>query len=236
MAAIRKIKGSLVNVDSAVYVGEETYLFYDIVTGCLRMYDGTPGGKPICGGGASGSSIEVLEFANLASFPATGEAGIIYVALDTNLLYRWDGAAYVGVGGASGSTFGSEFQTATASGVTSTTSTAFLNKLSFTTTSVPAGTYRIAISYGWNHDSAGSDFEAQFLEDTVVLGEIHKQEPKDSAGAFSTTGTSQRQYTHKVHYSTLTAGTHTYDFDFRTDTLGTASSVWEVIIEFWRVA
>ena len=38
---------------------------------------------------------DVLEFVNLASFPATGETGKIYVALDTNKTYRWSGSAYV---------------------------------------------------------------------------------------------------------------------------------------------
>jgi hypothetical protein len=38
---------------------------------------------------------DIKEFANLASFPATGEASIIYVALDTNIIYRWSGSAYV---------------------------------------------------------------------------------------------------------------------------------------------
>ena len=38
---------------------------------------------------------DVLEFANLASFPATGESGKIYVALDTNKTYRWSGSVYV---------------------------------------------------------------------------------------------------------------------------------------------
>ena len=38
---------------------------------------------------------DVLEFANLASFPATGESGKIYIALDTNKTYRWSGSVYV---------------------------------------------------------------------------------------------------------------------------------------------
>ena len=38
---------------------------------------------------------DVLEFADLASFPATGETGKIYVALDTNKCYRWSGSAYI---------------------------------------------------------------------------------------------------------------------------------------------
>lgn len=37
---------------------------------------------------------DVLEFANLASFPVTGEAGKLYIAIDTNLVYRWTGSIY----------------------------------------------------------------------------------------------------------------------------------------------
>ena len=37
---------------------------------------------------------DVLEFANLASFPATGESGKIYIAIDTNITYRWTGTGY----------------------------------------------------------------------------------------------------------------------------------------------
>ena len=37
---------------------------------------------------------DVLEYNNLASFPATGEAGKIYVAKDTNKTYRWSGTQY----------------------------------------------------------------------------------------------------------------------------------------------
>jgi trimeric autotransporter adhesin len=40
---------------------------------------------------------DVLEYANLATFPVTGEAGKIYVALDTNRTYRWSGSAYIEV-------------------------------------------------------------------------------------------------------------------------------------------
>ncbi len=38
---------------------------------------------------------DVLEYANLASFPGSGATGKIYVALDTNKTYRWSGSAYV---------------------------------------------------------------------------------------------------------------------------------------------
>jgi hypothetical protein len=38
---------------------------------------------------------DVLEFANQAAFPATGETGKIYIALNTNAQYRWSGSAYI---------------------------------------------------------------------------------------------------------------------------------------------
>lgn len=38
---------------------------------------------------------DVLEFASLANFPATGESGKIYIAIDTNITYRWSGTGYV---------------------------------------------------------------------------------------------------------------------------------------------
>ena len=38
---------------------------------------------------------DVLEFADLASFPATGVTEKIYVALDTNKIYRWSGSVYI---------------------------------------------------------------------------------------------------------------------------------------------
>lgn len=45
---------------------------------------------------------DVLEFANLAAFPATGESGKIYVALDTSLIYRWTGTVYLQIPGGVG--------------------------------------------------------------------------------------------------------------------------------------
>ena len=37
---------------------------------------------------------DVLEYANLASFPLLGEASKLYIAIDTNLVYRWSGSTY----------------------------------------------------------------------------------------------------------------------------------------------
>lgn len=45
---------------------------------------------------------DVLEFANLAAFPVTGETAKIYVDLATNLTYRWSGSAYVEISSSNG--------------------------------------------------------------------------------------------------------------------------------------
>ena len=57
--------------------------------------DGSQGTK------ATSEFKDVLEFANFASFPVTGETSKIYLALDTNLQYRWTGSVYVQIGGGS---------------------------------------------------------------------------------------------------------------------------------------
>ena len=68
-------------------------------SGVERAYiinaDGSQGTK------ATSEFKDVLEFADFASFPTTGETEKIYLALDTNKTYRWTGSAYVQIGGSS---------------------------------------------------------------------------------------------------------------------------------------
>lgn len=47
---------------------------------------------------------DILEFAALGNFPATGETGKIYVANATGKIYRWSGSAYVEISPSPGST------------------------------------------------------------------------------------------------------------------------------------
>ncbi len=47
---------------------------------------------------------DVLEYANLAAFPGTGETGKMYVTLDNNKIYRWSGTVYVEISGSPGTT------------------------------------------------------------------------------------------------------------------------------------
>lgn len=45
---------------------------------------------------------DVLEYANLAAFPGTGEAGKIYIAIDSGFTYRWTGSVYAQITGGGG--------------------------------------------------------------------------------------------------------------------------------------
>jgi hypothetical protein len=47
---------------------------------------------------------DVVEYANLAAFPATGEVGKILVARDTGKIYRWSGSAFIEISPSPGST------------------------------------------------------------------------------------------------------------------------------------
>jgi hypothetical protein len=49
---------------------------------------------------------DVLEYTNLASFPAIGTTGKIYVDLATNKIYRWSGSTYIEVSPSVGTTWG----------------------------------------------------------------------------------------------------------------------------------
>jgi hypothetical protein len=40
---------------------------------------------------------DVVEAADLAAFPATGETGKIYLAIDTGKIYRWSGSTFVNI-------------------------------------------------------------------------------------------------------------------------------------------
>jgi hypothetical protein len=47
---------------------------------------------------------DVLEAANFAALPVTGESGKVYITLNDNAQYRWGGSAYVEIVGSPGST------------------------------------------------------------------------------------------------------------------------------------
>lgn len=63
--------------------------------GVANGYAGLDGTGKVPAGQLPSYVDDVLEFANLAGLPGTGETGKIYVTLDTNKTWRWSGSAYV---------------------------------------------------------------------------------------------------------------------------------------------
>jgi hypothetical protein len=90
---------------------------------------------------------DVLEYANLAGFPVTGTTGKIYVALDTNKIYRWSGSVYIEVSVDAGAIWG---------GITGTLSnqTDLQNALNTKEPTITAGT----TSQYWRGDKSFQDF------------------------------------------------------------------------------
>lgn len=50
-----------------------------------------------------GSSVAFLQYPDVTAFPSTGQSGAIYLALDTNKIYYWDGSGYVEMAGSGSS-------------------------------------------------------------------------------------------------------------------------------------
>lgn len=72
----------------------------EVLTGTITSHNHDGRYAPLSGGLIPSQYLpsyvdDVLEYASKTAFPATGEAGKIYVATDTNLTYRWGGSAYV---------------------------------------------------------------------------------------------------------------------------------------------
>ena len=95
MALITKIKTIYSEVVAALGFTPENAAHKGVANG----YAGLDAGGRVPSAQLPSYVDDVLEFASLSSFPATGAAGIIYLALDTNIIYRWSGSTYVEIAG-----------------------------------------------------------------------------------------------------------------------------------------
>lgn len=99
---------------------------------------------------------------------------------------------------------------------------------------IAGNTYRVDWSYFWNGNSTGTDFWARILIDGIQAFE-HRQEPKDAAGSFESTGTDQKHPAQGYFIFTPgVSGLVTLTLEFRNS--GTANaSMWDARIEKYRV-
>ena len=94
-------KKTLVVHDGATAGGNPLPTFADVTT-TIYSLSGVPSGIAGLDGDGKVPSAQlpsyvddVLEYANLAAFPGTGETGKIYLAQDTGASYRWTGTVYI---------------------------------------------------------------------------------------------------------------------------------------------
>ena len=83
------------------FVTDKVATVSDALTAFKNTKGAANGIAPLDAGGKVAASYlpsyvdDVLEYANKASFPTSGEEGKIYVAKDTNKSYRWSGSSYI---------------------------------------------------------------------------------------------------------------------------------------------
>ena len=127
-----------------------------------------------------------------------------------------------------GSVFGTEFSTAVSEDISSTTSTSYQQKLTHSTGTVPAGTYRIGWYYEWIRNTASNDFKAQIQINNSVIIMEQKQENKDGSSWNNVGGF----YNHTIS----SPENITVDIDYAGETTGNTSYIRRARIEIWRVA
>jgi len=125
--------------------------------------------------------------------------------------------------------FGSEFQEESSLGDSTTSSTSFVSKLILTTPVVPAGTYRVAVSFNWNYNNLTRNFLAQIDQDSGTIVGTFTAEPADP-------GTSQDYIVSKFAYVILTNAVHTFDLQFAVENAADVALIDTARIEFWRVS
>jgi hypothetical protein len=98
-AATTLVSGHLTSVDWAIFNAKQNALGYTPINptaiGAINGVAGLDGTGRVPAAQLPSYVDDVLEAATLAAFPATGETGKIYVALNTNKAYRWSGSAYI---------------------------------------------------------------------------------------------------------------------------------------------
>jgi len=125
----------------------------------------------------------------------------------------------------SGSVFGSNYYTAQNLNIQTTVSESYVNALTFTTNSIPSGTYRVSWSYEWRGDTR-EDFEARVTVDGSEIMEVN-MEAKDNSNYHGVSGF------RNVNFGS--SGTHVVNFDFATENSSKTMRIRNLILDFWRV-
>lgn len=125
--------------------------------------------------------------------------------------------------------FGMGFQQATDDAESTTTSTAFVQKLRLTTASLVSGVYRIGYNYHWRHTGASTNFRAQIqLNDSITIMSSDV-EPQDVAAT-------QSHPVSGFYYTGTISGVQFIDMDYASSNAASTSGIRFCRLEIWRVS
>ena len=141
--------------------------------------------------------------------------------------------------------FGSEFYHTQSLGATVIEDEDFNNKISGSTPSIPAGTYRLGWSYNWNNNKRGKSFKSRILVDGASIGDQNATilqiqrtvtDGGDSYPSNSNSGTDQAHLSAGFEYLTFgSAGSHSIQLQVCHEE-GKKVTIWNAKIELWRVS
>lgn len=144
-----------------------------------------------------------------------------------------------------GQIFGSEFYHTQSLGATTIEDDEFNNKISGSTPSVPAGTYRLGWSYNWNNNQKGKSFYSRILVDGTSIGNqnattLQMERTKYDSGVSYPDGSSSsvRQAFLSSGFEYLTfesSGSHSIQLQVCHET-GKKVTIWNAKVELWRVS
>lgn len=137
---------------------------------------------------------------------------------------RWEPAAPTGGGGI----FGSEFQEESSDGESSYSGNGWVEKLSLSTSSLPAGKYRISWSFEFRTSSASMTGYVRIQQDdTDLLGDFEARVTPESGWAMFS----------GFKYIDLSAGSYDFDMDYSSSGNGNkVSYIRRARFEFWRAS
>lgn len=101
--------------------------------------------------------------------------------------------------------------------------------------------YLVEVTYGWNHDDGGSDFEGIVTVDGTIManpfgnGFTHKQEPQDVGGTGGGSGTDQQYGFAMREVFPLTTGLKTITVEYATSSAGDESTIWNIVVNVKKI-
>jgi hypothetical protein len=175
------------------------------------------------GGTDAFTSTDLLEAVVKRLRESSGPTDLTLGAVADGALLQRSGSAIVGVT----PVFGNNFQSVSSDSESTTTSVSYQQKLRLTTPSLPAGNYRLNWYCEYRQSSISDDiFIRVEQDDTTSLAEMNA-EVKDNVNYFPNSG---------FAVVALTAGIHTFDMDYRSETAGTTSYIRRSRIAIERVS